>query len=1016
MADWQLAWQREARAERALGYADGLCAPPSAYALGEIRATLAQALGASAALGDRHPLMDRVDAMVAQRPASVQPTLDAATQLRQLLLDMAIQAESVFQTLLFDEGVPALLGDEMSAAARPATFGQYLNEAVALCAGGGVDEAQAWQALAATSHLSGDTRELVQDLLRRLSLTLDLPPFRQAAADAHLRTLLQQAMAIAGHEPAGPPQGRIPEGAARRYSPEPTAARRSRRAADRGLAALALAPWLKGSELEADFLIARGQGLYYESNRRHAEAITCWQQALRLKRRAGNSADADRLVMWLAKQVHHWMGKAVMGGFIGIEAGASAQTLRLCVEVADDLGDAGLAASARLALSDVQHALGQHEAAEALLRELLASAPAAPLAWQARFTLASILAETGRPRAAAALQEALLADAAGQDDRTTSTLWSNYANSLRLIGDLDRAANALDHAWTGWQRAEASRPPGQHGTEFVRLKLLFAQLAQERGDLACALACVDEAQASGAVGVFGLEQVRIAELKAGTLLAAGSFEAAAEVLDAASQNLRAVLSAGHTVDSWEGLFRRWSSIDEMAVRAEVSRAVGGQGERALLRAEEVKGRVMRWLSTRDPAAAASVLSPQRQIDALARARAWLGERPGRRVVSFFAGSHGVGLFSVGAGARVETAWLDDVDYTALRETVFLPFEQAAEDALSRGDTALAQMASALMEHLLAQVGTWLWRGLPALADGGSELVLLPHRVLRALPLAQAMLPSGRRLSQLFDATWTAPSLELAFEVRAQPAVDADGAAGTIPVHAVVDADGSLPFATCEALVSAGPPPLRRAQAATTAAVLDALGSTGVALISMHGEFVPGDPFAQRILTADGELQLRDLLLQDTPVRADAVLLGVCEAGQQRRSVSDEPFGFPAMLLQGGAAAVLAPLWKVDDFASLHFMTRLMALLRDDMAVEQAATRAAQWMRSARAAEVMRATDTLMHAAQAALDATDPLRARIQARVGAQLAWLATLPRDARPFGGAIDWAAFQVTRKTFTGG
>ena len=1019
MEDRRSALELGARAERALRHADELGTVPDAYALGEILATLAQAVRADPSLGDphwdlavvqarfvgdvdlaaaslaaarargyTHPMMDRLDALIAGRPPRPALPTDAASRLCRLLLDLAVQAESRAETLLHDDapGLPSA-----HPAPRPASFGQYLQEARALCADGAIGEDRLLRALAATNAMSGDTREYAQDLLRRVALDLASQTFREAATEAHLGTLLQQSMAIFGREPR--------------------AARRARRGADRGLAALALAPWLQGSELHADFLIARGQGLYYEGAGREQEAIACYREAYRLKRRAGNAADAARLAGLLGTQVRHWIGRARVGGAIGLEAGTSAATLRLCVQVADDLGDDALASGARLALGELLHALGQHDAAELVLGELLARSGSGPLAWDARFTLASIYAETGRPRAAATLQQALLDEAGERDDRLRSVLWSNYANSLRLMGELEQAARALDTSWQAWCRAQGSEPPvGPPATEFIRLKLLFGQLARERGDLPAALRHLEEAEAAGDPATFGLEQVRIAELKAATLLAAASWEAAAEVLARAMQNLRAVLATGHSVESWESLLRRWSDLDAMTVQAEASQAAAdGLGtQRALLHAEGAKGRVMRWLSTRDATAAARVLDPERRVDALARARSWIAARPGRQLVSLFAGSRGIGIFGIDGASTVRGAWLDDADYTALREDVFLPFERAADEALSRGDAALAQVASALLEHLLATIGGWLWRALPTLAEGGSELIVLPHRVLRAVPLAHAMLPTGRRLSELFDAVWVVPSLELAF-VEAPVAADAPARDGG-GIRAVVDADGSLPFAACEALVSTESRHVRRAQDATSAAVIDALGGSQIALISMHGEFDPDDPFAQRILSSDGAVQLRELLLQPATVGAPAVLLGVCEAGQQRRSVSDEPFGFPAMLLECGAQAVLAPLWKVDDFASLHFVSRLAAMLRQGVAVERAACDAARWLSRASPLDVRRATDEILHTVAARIDADDPLLARIRERVAAQRAWLESLPRDARPFGGAIDWAAFQVTR------
>jgi hypothetical protein len=442
----------------------------------------------------------------------------------------------------------------------------------------------------------------------------------------------------------------------------------------------------------------------------------------------------------------------------------------------------------------------------------------------------------------------------------------------------------------------------------------------------------------------------------------------------------------------------------MALQAECRSTRTDNLERALLRAESAKGRVLSWLSTRDPAAAAKVLDPGRQVAALERARAWLAAGPGRRAVSLFAASHGVAVLSMRPDATLEGAWLDDVDYDSLREGVFLPFERAVDEALRNGDTALARVSSALLDHLLAIVGTWLWRAAPTIADGGTELLLLPHGLLRALPVAHALLPTGRRLSEIFESVSTAPSLDMAF-------VTGTGVARPDVVNftAVVDAQGDLPFAACEALGNCDPANLRRGSEATAGELMEALGADRVALVSMHGEFVGDDPFAHRIFAADRRVELRELLLKDTPVRAPAVILGVCEAGLQRQSVSDEPIGFPALLLLAGAGAVLAPLWKVDDFASLHFMTQLTAHLKRNVPVPRAALAAAQWLRGATAPRVIAATDAIIEAATARLPADDPLLTRIRDRAAAQRRWLDTLARDARPFAQTIDWGAFQVT-------
>lgn len=60
-----------------------------------------------------------------------------------------------------------------------------------------------------------------------------------------------------------------------------------------------------------------------------------------------------------------------------------------------------------------------------------------------------------------------------------------------------------------------------------------------------------------------------------------------------------------------------------------------------------------------------------------------------------------------------------------------------------------------------------------------------------------------------------------------------------------------------------------------------------------------------------------------------MVLGVCEAGCSRCSISDEPWGFPTLLLQQGEETVIAPSWQVDDFASFLLITFLFAVLDED---------------------------------------------------------------------------------------
>jgi CHAT domain-containing protein len=157
-------------------------------------------------------------------------------------------------------------------------------------------------------------------------------------------------------------------------------------------------------------------------------------------------------------------------------------------------------------------------------------------------------------------------------------------------------------------------------------------------------------------------------------------------------------------------------------------------------------------------------------------------------------------------------------------------------------------------------------------------------------------------------------------------------------------------------------------------------------------------------------------LEQTAIRSRIVVLGVCEAGRSRRSLSDEPLGFPTLLLQGGAAVVLAPAWQVDDFASFLFSSRLFDALSRGVHIFHAARDTARWLRELTAQAVVEQTNHLIgklmdYGAQGKMAA-----AALQPRLKAQKAWIATLAPTERPFRSPLDWgAAFQLIGAPPTG-
>jgi CHAT domain-containing protein len=315
------------------------------------------------------------------------------------------------------------------------------------------------------------------------------------------------------------------------------------------------------------------------------------------------------------------------------------------------------------------------------------------------------------------------------------------------------------------------------------------------------------------------------------------------------------------------------------------------------------------------------------------------------------------------------------------------------------DPALAARANRLTADLLDEVGGWLHDGAPALAEGGGELIIVPHRVFRDLPLLHARLPDGGRLGERFGSVSVAPTLgELV------PELDAGRAAAT-ERWSLADADGSLPFARCEALLAAPAGRCAVGVQVTRAAITEAFEKPGVLVLSLHGTFDEGAPLDSRIFAADGAVTLAELTT-GRPIGAHTVVLGVCEAGRSRRSVSDEPWSFPALLLQQGARAVVAPAWPVDDLTSLLLVTRFLDELADAGAPGPALLRAAGWLRTLTAAQAGAHLDRLVERVSERGPAGQAAAARIAGPVDEHRAWFGRLRPADRPFGSPLDWAAF----------
>jgi CHAT domain-containing protein len=228
------------------------------------------------------------------------------------------------------------------------------------------------------------------------------------------------------------------------------------------------------------------------------------------------------------------------------------------------------------------------------------------------------------------------------------------------------------------------------------------------------------------------------------------------------------------------------------------------------------------------------------------------------------------------------------------------------------------------------------------------------------------------------------------------------------VTALADADGTLPFARAEATLSGAGERLSVGEAVTSRAVAEAFGGPGTLLLSLHGDFDEENPFASVISTADGILPLHQLVLGQTPIGVARVVLGVCESGRSRSSLVDEPIGFPAMLLAGGVTEVLAPAWRVDDFASFLYLSALFGGLREGRSLSAADRDASRWLREATAPQVLERLETLLARLDEQGETATETADRIRSRAEPNRSWLKSLGREEAPFRSPLDWAAFQL--------
>lgn len=155
--------------------------------------------------------------------------------------------------------------------------------------------------------------------------------------------------------------------------------------------------------------------------------------------------------------------------------------------------------------------------------------------------------------------------------------------------------------------------------------------------------------------------------------------------------------------------------------------------------------------------------------------------------------------------------------------------------------------------------------------------------------------------------------------------------------------GRLRRARAEAEAVAGIHDVEAKMAPTRTAVLDALRGAGIVHLTAHGRAPERGGYASvdlpRAGADDGDLSVIDVLSSRAPLAARTIVLAACELAVGVRGAGDEGVGLPRALLEKGAEAVVAPLWRVEDDEPLQaLMTALHRELRRGASAAEALAR------------------------------------------------------------------------------
>ncbi|MFF9011992.1 CHAT domain-containing protein [Streptomyces sp. NPDC014870] len=264
-----------------------------------------------------------------------------------------------------------------------------------------------------------------------------------------------------------------------------------------------------------------------------------------------------------------------------------------------------------------------------------------------------------------------------------------------------------------------------------------------------------------------------------------------------------------------------------------------------------------------------------------------------------------------------------------------------------GDQGARRAVAAM--RTLSETLEWLWTAVaepvldrlgPLAAPGedgpSTRLWWCPTGWLSFLPLHAAGRPDPRPGETVMDRVVSSytPTLRALVRARNAPA----GTAVTLPAPLIVtlaDTPGapSLPGVAQEARLLRRLFPAHRelaGDAATVAAVRDALPAHPWVHFSCHGVNDPHTPSASGLVLHDGRLTVRDAAEQ-RPREAVLAVLSACSTSQGGFTLPDESVHLASSFQLAGYPHVIGTLWPVADKVATRLTEELYASLVDDLA-------------------------------------------------------------------------------------